>query len=238
MVDIPTTRRLIIVTAIVFNDSWIGSLWRWAILLLLIELHRHNILIDTRRHHNIIIKYIPAPLRPSMWYYLFLILLFQITFHSFKFLQSLRVLKSWALAPFELIGAPTAHQTVRYLTHSLALGNLIEVFSKYLLSLLLLWTFSLIKGVKLVVNLERRHDCCWGLSLVSTSLVPYLLSFRNGYLLVFMGIRERRGLRFLVSGWIIMFLSWWGWNELPCWLAQELGWNLYVTDKLFIWKIK
>jgi hypothetical protein len=172
-----------------------------------------------------------------MWYYLFLILLFEITFHCFKFLQSLCILKSWALAPFELIGAPTAHQTVRYFTHSLALCNLIEVFSKYLLSLLFLGAFSLIKGVKLVVNLERRHYC-WGLSLVPTSFVSYLLSFRDRYLLVFMGVRERRGLRFLVSGWIIMSLSWWGWNELPCWLAQELGWDLDVTNKLFIWKIK
>jgi hypothetical protein len=229
MIYISPTRSLIIITTILFYYSWIRILRRWAILLLLINLHSHNILVDPRRYHNIIIKHISASFRPSMWYNLFLILLFEVTFHSFQFLQSLCILKCRALAPFHMIRAASSHETVGDFTHSLTLSDLIEVFSKNLMWLFLLRAFTLIEGVQLIVNFEGRHG--WGFALVAAAFVSYLLRFGDGDLMVIMFIWERRGLGFLVvDSWIEMLLGWGGWNELACGLAEELGWDLNVSE--------
>jgi hypothetical protein len=56
-----------------------------------------------------------------------------------------------------MIRAASSHETVGDLTHSLALSDLIEVFSKNIMLLLLLRALTLIEGVQLIVNLEGRH---------------------------------------------------------------------------------
>jgi hypothetical protein len=92
-----------------------------------------------------------------MRYNLFFILLFKVTLHCFQFLQPLRILKCRALAPFHMIRAASSHETVGDLTHSLTLSDLIEVFSKNIMLLLLLRALTFIEGVQLILNLEGRH---------------------------------------------------------------------------------